>query len=407
MIKARLVKIVAAGCIAALCVCALASCTGGSNKAASGTAFTVNGTAISEDVVTTAIESARAQAGLDDADQWGTWLVANNTTAAEIREEIIHSLMERELVKAGAAEVGVTVESSEIDTYVEQMKANFASEEAWQTALKQAGYTEEEYRATIENSLLRQDMLEKFESEAEVTNDALLELANTYAAYYNGTKQSSHILFDADDAATAQSVLDRIKSGELDFAQAAKEYSLDGSAENGGDVGWDASTTFVDEYQTALDGLAVGEVSGLVTSQYGIHIIKCTDMFNVEGSVTDMNQVPVYFRDIIADRAKYQAGVNAYNEWLEGLEESATIEINEIPANVPYNIDLTKYQKAAEEAAAAAASASAESASAEAASSDANASADAADSGEAASSDAAASADAAASGEASSSSAAQ
>ena len=172
-------------------------------------------------------------------------------------------------------------------------------------------------------------------------------------------------------------------------------------------MGWDASTTFVDEYQTALDGLAVGEVSGLVTSQYGIHIIKCTDMFNVEGSVTDMNQVPVYFRDIIADRAKYQAGVNAYNEWLEGLEESATIEINEIPANVPYNIDLTKYQKAAEEAAAAAASASAESASAETASSDASASADASASGEAASSDAAASADAAASGEASSSSAAQ
>ena len=406
MIKARLVKIVAAGCIAALCVCLLASCTGGSNKAASGTAVTVNGTAISEEVVTTTIESARAQAGLDDTDQWGTWLVANNTTAAEIREEIIHSLVERELVKAGAAEAGVTIESSEIDTYVEQMKSNFASEEAWQTALKQAGYTEEEYRATIENSLLRQDMLEKFENEAEVTNESLLEMANTYAAYYNGTKQSSHILFDADDAATAQSVLDRIKSGELDFAQAAKEYSLDSSAEDGGNVGWDASTTFVDEYQTALDGLAVGEVSGLVTSQYGIHIIKCTDMFNVEGSVTDMNQVPEYFREIIADRAKYQAGVNAYNEWLEGLEESATIEINEIPANVPYNIDLTKYEKAAEEAAAAAAAASSDaSASADAASSDASASADAAASGEAASSDAAASADAAASGEASSSAA--
>ena len=61
-----------------------------------------------------------------------------------------------------------------------------------------------------------------------------------YATAYDGAKRSSHILFNTGDEATAQDVLDRINSGELDFAEAAKEYSQDtGSAENGGDVGWD------------------------------------------------------------------------------------------------------------------------------------------------------------------------
>ncbi|WP_369677506.1 peptidylprolyl isomerase, partial [Klebsiella pneumoniae] len=87
-------------------------------------------------------------------------------------------------------------------------------------------------------------------------------------------------LFDSADEATAQEVLDKINSGELDFAEAAQQYSKDSSAQNGGDVGWDKMTSFVEPYQTALDGLAVDQVSGLVTTDYGIHIIKCTDEFN-------------------------------------------------------------------------------------------------------------------------------
>ena len=402
MIKARMAKIAAFG-IAVLCLGALAGCSGNSSVA-SGTAATVNGTAISETEVTTTIESIRAQAGLSDTDQWGTWLVANNMTPADVRADVIDSLAERVLVKAGATEKGVTIDAAEIDSYVGRMKGNYASDEAWQEALKQAGFTEDSYRASIELSLLQQELLNKFQDEAEVTDAEILESAKTYATYYQGGKRSSHILFVADDRDKAQEVLDKINSGELDFAQAAKDYSIDGSAENGGDVGWDVTTTFVTEYQDALDKLEKGQVSDLVPSQFGIHIIKCTDSFNVEGELTDINQLPSDIRETVVDRAKYLAGVNAFQEWIKGLKDSATIEIKDMPSNVPYSIDLTKYQKAAEAAAAATAAssdaaASADAASADAASGDAasaeSASSDAAASADAASSDAAASADAA------------
>ena len=53
-------------------------------------------------------------------------------------------------------------------------------------------------------------------------------------------------------------MLDKLNAGEVEFADAAKEYSEDSSADGGGDVGWDKLTTFVTEYQDALSALSKG-----------------------------------------------------------------------------------------------------------------------------------------------------
>ena len=131
-------------------------------------------------------------------------------------------------------------------------------------------------------------------------------------------------------------------------------------------MGWDRTTTFVTEYQEALDGLEVDQVSDLVTSQYGIHIIKCTEVFTAPAELTSLDQLPADFQETFKSMAASTKASTAYQEWLEKLKESADIVINDMPSNASYNIDLTKYQQAAESASAA--SASAESASTESAS---------------------------------------
>ena len=118
--------------------------------------------------------------------------------------------------------------------------------------------------------------MKSFEGD-DPSDEDVLSYAQTYISSFDGAKRSSHILFDADDTETAQSVLDQINAGTLDFAEAAKTYSKDSSAQNGGDVGWDKLNSFVSEYTAGLADLSKGQVSGLVTSSYGIHIIKCTD----------------------------------------------------------------------------------------------------------------------------------
>ena len=371
MKTAKLMKAMIAVGIVAVFSASLVACSGGSSKGGA-TAATVNGTAIPESEITNTIEGVRAQSGLDTEEAWGQFLASNGMTPESVRQQIIDSYVNQELIKIGAAELGVSVESSEIDTYVDSMKANFQDDAAWADALKQAGFTEESYRESISASMLQQQINAHFEEKAEVSDEDVLESAKNYASYYDGAKRSSHILFDASDEATAADVLARIKDGSLDFAEAAKQYSKDSSAENGGDVGWDRATSFVAEYQTALDGLEVGEVSDLVTTDYGIHIIKCTEVFTAPAEITSIDQLPADFQETIKSMAASMKASTDYQEWLEKLKESADIVINDMPSDVSYNIDLSKYETSSASAAATSGEAtSAEAASAESASAEA------------------------------------
>ncbi|MFN0123520.1 MAG: peptidylprolyl isomerase [Blastocatellia bacterium] len=72
---------------------------------------------------------------------------------------------------------------------------------------------------------------------------------------------------------TAEDVLARAKKGE-DFAKLAAEFSQDGSSQQGGDLGWFTKERMVAEFSKAAFALKPGEVSDLVKSQFGYHIIK-------------------------------------------------------------------------------------------------------------------------------------
>ena len=94
--------------------------------------------------------------------------------------------------------------------------------------------------------------------------------------------QASHILFKTSGKSaesvekirqTAEKVLEEARAGK-DFAQLARRHSEDGSASNGGDLGFFGRGRMVPEFERAAFGLAKGEISGLVTTQFGFHIIK-------------------------------------------------------------------------------------------------------------------------------------
>ena len=134
---------------------------------------------------------------------------------------------------------------------------------------------------------------------------------------------------------------EQVKRSELSFEDAVEQYSEDtGSKEKKGDVGWDKLTTFVDSYQTALEGLNKGDVSDVVESTYGYHIIKCTDYFHVDNQVDDINQVPKDIKKYVSNVVKTQAASTAYSEWLEQYKKDADITVNPMPKDVPYNVSL-------------------------------------------------------------------
>ncbi|WP_080801027.1 peptidylprolyl isomerase [Arabiibacter massiliensis] len=351
MNKSHIMKAVCSVGLSAACVWGLAACTSGSEASgeSGAVAATVDGVAIPEDEVTSYIENLRGQMGVTDADSWGNWLAQNSYTPESVREEIVNSFVQRELIRTGADERGITVDAAEVDGYVNQMKQNYDSDEKWQAALEQAGMTEDEYRSEIELQVKAKKLQESFASDEEPAESDLLQYAQMYATTYDGAKRSSHILFDSADEATAQEVLDKLNAGELDFAAAAKEYSKDtGTAENGGDVGWDKTSSLVTEYTDGLAPLEKDQMSGLVTSSYGIHIIKCTDVFTAPEEVTSLDQIPSEWTESIKSALKSQKQSEAYQQWLEEYKEGADVVINPMPEGLSYAVDMSKYQTAAD-----------------------------------------------------------
>ena len=318
-------------------------------KLTGGTAATVNGTEIPEDDVTLEVQAIRERMGLTDEQAWGEWMAQNGFTPETVREQVIDGLVNEELIRQITKEQEITVDAAEIDGYVDSMRSRYESDEQWQDALEQAGLTEEEYRENIELSLLSNRLMETVATDDEPAAEDMLTYAQMFASSYNGAKRSSHILFDSGDEATAQEVLEKINAGQLDFAEAAKQYSKDtGSAANGGDVGWDKLTTFVDEYQTALNDLDNGAVSGLVPSQFGIHIIKCTDVFTAPSEVTSTDQLPEEFVTSIRTMLSQSQSSQGYTTWLTEQREAADVVVNPMPEGLPYYVDMTQFETADE-----------------------------------------------------------
>lgn len=336
------------------CACGLMACSGTGGAASGGVAANVNGVDIMEDDVTQQIHTMRTQNGFETDDNWGLYLAMYQKTPSDVRTSTIESLRDRELRKEGAPQLGIELDTATVDMQLESIKANFSSDEKWQEALTKAGWTADEYYAYLEDEVLTSQINKHFEEAAEVDEATLLETAATYKSYYNGLKRSSHILFkveNTNDAAAmaearakAQEVLDKINSGELSFEDAAAQYSDDSSKDKGGDVGW-SNQGFVSEYLTAVDGLDLNQVSGLVESQFGIHIIKVTDVYTAPEEITSLDQLPEDLREGVQNAAAATKAQNDYNNWLTGLRDAATFTQNDMPSGLPYDVDMEKYQK--------------------------------------------------------------
>lgn len=315
-----------------------------------GVAATVNGVNITEDTITKQIMSTRSALGYDSDEDWAQYLVDNGITPEEYRESVIDSYARQYLLSQAISDYNVTVSDEEVNEAWNEAAASYDSEDAFIDQLSVMGYTEDTYKESLRSSLQQEKLREEVAGVDDPTDDEIIAYANEHLDEYNDARRSSHILFkvasDADDAtkeevrAEAQSVLDKINAGEISFEDAAKEYSEDSSADNGGDVGWDKLTTFVSDYQDALSALDVDQVSGIVESSYGFHIIKCTGHFYVDGSVTSIDQIPEDLRNQFSDTIKTEEEGTAYNDWLNNYVDEADIQINEMPTDVPYNVSL-------------------------------------------------------------------
>ncbi len=138
--------------------------------------------------------------------------------------------------------------------------------------------------------------------------------------------QAKHILLKHRPGVTDQELQrrlngfkDQIRIKTANFSQLAKKHSEDGSAPNGGLLGWMSPGELVPEFEQAMNRLAVGEVSAPVRTEFGWHLIEVVERRNAKISSDKQRDQA---RAILRERKLEQA----YEDWLRQIRDSATVE---------------------------------------------------------------------------------
>jgi len=113
---------------------------------------------------------------------------------------------------------------------------------------------------------------------------------------------------------------DQVRAKTADFGELAKKYSEDGSAANGGNLGWMSPGDLVPEFEQAMNRLQIGEVSNPVKSEFGWHLIQVLERRDAQLTVDKQKE---FARAAIRERKFEQA----YQDWIRQLRDTATVKI--------------------------------------------------------------------------------
>ena len=171
--------------------------------------------------------------------QWQQYMSMYGLTTEKFREQCIQDKFQHdEMVRRACEKDGITVDDATVDEHVASFRAKYDTDANYKKALDNAGYTEETYWDNVKQTLLEKALIEKEIHVDAPSDDDVKTYLSSYSSAYKDARQSSHILFDAKDSATAQSVLNQINAGTLTFEAAVAQYSKDEATKaKGGDRG--------------------------------------------------------------------------------------------------------------------------------------------------------------------------
>lgn len=116
----------------------------------------------------------------------------------------------------------------------------------------------------------------------------------------------------------------QIQSGQTSFGRAAQDLSQDGSAAQGGDLGWASPGQFVPEFEQVMDRLQIGQISDPLVSRFGVHILEVMERRQV--SVPEREQ-----RDMARAALREKRQEEAFERWLEDVRGRAYVELRDPP----------------------------------------------------------------------------
>jgi peptidyl-prolyl cis-trans isomerase C len=281
-------------------------------------------------VITKAHFDKELKVHLERVSRQGKQISDDQITA--LKKDVLEGLIEREILYQESQKAGIKIPDQKINDQMAGIKKRFPNEEEFKKALASMGLTEEEVRTQIQRGLSIRGLIDQ-----RVANKIVVTDEET-KAYYDGNPQlfkqpeqvkASHILIKveptADEAtkAAARKKIEDIRKKLTDgdgFAELAKEYSEGPSAPKGGDLGYFRRGQMVKAFEDTAFSMKTNEVSGLVETRFGYHLIKVYD------KKPEQTLAYADVKDKIAQRLKQEKIEKAANEYVENLKKDAKIE---------------------------------------------------------------------------------
>jgi peptidyl-prolyl cis-trans isomerase C len=251
---------------------------------------------------------------------------------AALKNDILDSLIEREILYQQSQKAGIQITDQTVEDQLAAIKKRFPNETEYKTALSKMNLSEDEVKLQIKRGLSIKELIDR-----QITSKVVITDEES-KAYYDKNPQmfkqpeqikASHILIKvdakADEAQKAEArkkieeVQQKLKDGG-DFAALAKEYSEGPSSAKGGDLGYFRRGQMVKPFEDAALALKPNEVSDIVETRFGYHLIMVYD--------TKPEQTLAYadVKDKISQRMKQEKIEKEAVQYVDKLKKDAKLE---------------------------------------------------------------------------------
>jgi peptidyl-prolyl cis-trans isomerase SurA len=260
-----------------------------------------------------------------------------------LRQDLLTAMIDRKLVRQKIKELNIAISEEEVRQSIEDVKKqNKLSQEALVSALLAQGLSFDQYRAQIKEQLERLRLMsQEVKSKIQVGEKEVRDYYDANISQYteDPTYRARHIFLKIDKNASNEQIKKvMIRAADImaeagsgaDFAELSKKYSDDpGAAKDGGDLGTFKKGDMLPEIENAVINMKPGEISELVSTSAGFHIIKLEE--KNPGKAKPFESV----KGMIDDLLYRKKSEERFKQWAEELRKSAAIEIKgEKPAPV-------------------------------------------------------------------------
>ena len=247
----------------------------------------------------------------------------------KLEEKALDQAIGAKLLLDRAQELDIPLMAADIDAEVSKVVTQVGGPENYKKALDAQGITEVQFRKELEKGAKVNKLVEQAcAGVADPTEDEVAKFYEAHKAEFVVPHQvlCQHILVKgSDDAALdkIKAIRERIVGGGADFAEEAKKNSDCPSGQEGGSLGWFGRGMMVPEFDNVAFEMKKGEVSGVVSTQFGYHIIyKADEKGGGQQTLVDVH-------DQVKDLLRHETRGRAMDAFVAELRANAKIEYRE------------------------------------------------------------------------------